>query len=54
MNDVKSKDIVGRGTREGAAFFRDWFQDLTQKAEAGETAAYVFVFLGPYERPKMK
>jgi len=43
MNEVKSKDIVGRGTREGAAFFRDWFQDLTQKAEAEETAAYVFV-----------
>ncbi len=43
MNEVKSKEIVGRGTREGAAFFRDWFQDLTQKAEAGETAAYVFV-----------
>ncbi|MCH7612217.1 MAG: 2-hydroxyacyl-CoA dehydratase, partial [Candidatus Marinimicrobia bacterium] len=43
MNEVKSKEIVGRGTREGAAFFRDWFQDLTQKAEKGETAAYVFV-----------
>ncbi len=43
MNEVKSKDIVGRGTREGAALFRDWFQDLTKKAEEGETAAYVFV-----------
>lgn len=43
MNEVKSKEIVGRGTREGATFFRDWFQDLTQKAEEGKTAAYVFV-----------
>ena len=43
MNNVTKKDIVGRGTREGAALFRDWFQDLTQKAEDDETAAYVFV-----------
>ena len=43
MNDTMKKEIVGRGTREGAALFRDWFQDLTQKAENGETAAYVFV-----------
>ncbi|MBU36019.1 MAG: hypothetical protein CMG29_02255, partial [Candidatus Marinimicrobia bacterium] len=43
MNKVQSKEIVGRGTREGATLFRDWFQDLTKKAEEGETAAYVFV-----------
>jgi benzoyl-CoA reductase subunit B len=43
MNEIKNKEMVGRGTREGAALFRDWFQDLTDKAEKGETAAYVFV-----------
>jgi benzoyl-CoA reductase subunit B len=43
MNEIKNIDMVGRGTREGAALFRDWFQDLTEKAEKGETAAYVFV-----------
>ena len=43
MNDTLKKEMVGRGTREGAALFRDWFQDLTEKAKNGETAAYVFV-----------
>ncbi len=43
MNEINNKEMVGRGTREGAALFRDWFQDLTEKAEKGETAAYVFV-----------
>ncbi len=43
MDEIKNKEMVGRGTREGAALFRDWFQDLTDKAERGETAAYVFV-----------
>lgn len=43
MNEIKSKEMVGRGTREGAALFRDWFQNLTEKAEKGENAAYVFV-----------
>lgn len=43
MNEIKNKEMVGRGTREGAALFRDWFQDLTEKAEKGETTAYVFV-----------
>ena len=43
MKTTESNGIVGRGTREGAALFRDWFQDLTQKAEAGNSAAYVFV-----------
>ena len=35
--------IVGRGNREGAALFRQWFNELTQAAEAGKGAAYVFV-----------
>ena len=43
MKTTESNGIVGRGTREGASLFRDWFQDLSQKAEAGNSAAYVFV-----------
>ncbi|MCC6187523.1 MAG: 2-hydroxyacyl-CoA dehydratase [Anaerolineales bacterium] len=38
-----SNDLVGRGAREGARLFRDWFQELTQAGERGEPAAYVFV-----------
>ena len=36
-------ELVGRGNKEGAALFRKWFAELTQKAEEGEGAAYVFV-----------
>ena len=36
-------DIVGRGVKEGAALFREWFNELTAVAEKGEGAAYVFV-----------
>lgn len=43
MNNADSKNIVGRGTREGASLFRDWFQGLSQTAEEGRPAAYVFV-----------
>ncbi|RMF57693.1 MAG: hypothetical protein D6743_18620 [Calditrichaeota bacterium] len=39
----KDSEIVGRGNREGARLFREWFQDLTRVAEEGGTAAYVFV-----------
>ncbi len=35
--------IVGRGARDGAALFRDWFQELTVAAEEGRPGAYVFV-----------
>ncbi|MBI4969157.1 MAG: 2-hydroxyacyl-CoA dehydratase [Rhodospirillales bacterium] len=35
--------IVGRGAREGAKLFRDWFAELSQLAERGEGAAYCFV-----------
>ncbi len=38
-----SDDIVGRGSKDGAALFRDWFQELTGVAEQGKGAAYVFV-----------
>ncbi len=38
-----SEDLVGRGNKDGAALFRDWFTDLTNVAEEGRGAAYVFV-----------
>ncbi len=36
-------DLIGRGTREGAQLFRDWFAGLTELAESGRPAVYVFV-----------
>ena len=35
--------IVGRGNRDGAQLFRDWFAELSKTAENGGQAAYVFV-----------
>ncbi len=35
--------IVGRGNREGARLFRDWYDELTLAAEQERGAAYVFV-----------
>ncbi len=35
--------IVGRGNRDGARLFREWFEGLSAAAERGERAAYVFV-----------
>ncbi len=35
--------IVGRGNRDGAQLFREWFEELTAAAEAGRGSAYVFV-----------
>jgi len=43
MSDGSSQTIVGRGNKEGAALFRAWFEELTQAAEQGREAAYVFV-----------
>jgi len=36
-------ELVGRGINEGARLFRDWFAELSQVAEAGQGAAYIFV-----------
>jgi benzoyl-CoA reductase subunit B len=36
-------DIVGRGNRDGAALFRDWFSSLGEAAADGRGGAYVFV-----------
>ena len=38
-----TEEIVGRGNREGAQLFRDWFTSLNETAETGGLAAYVFV-----------
>lgn len=35
--------IVGRGAREGARLTREWFTSLTEAANEGKKAAYVFV-----------
>ena len=35
--------VVGRGNREGARLFRQWFDELTRAAEEGRGGAYVFV-----------
>jgi benzoyl-CoA reductase subunit B len=35
--------IIGRGRKEGARLFREWFGDLTSAGDRGEMAAYVFV-----------
>ncbi|KAA3601497.1 MAG: hypothetical protein DWQ06_07710 [Calditrichaeota bacterium] len=37
------KNIVGRGNKDGAALFRDWFSSLNDVAERNERSAYVFV-----------
>lgn len=43
-NEMTEKhDIVGRGNRDGARLFQQWFNQLNQTAAAGGTAAYVFV-----------
>ncbi len=44
MSLVTTPDaLVGRANRDGARLFRDWFGTLTQAAEEGRRAAYVFV-----------
>ncbi len=43
MAEDKQLDIVGRGNIEGANLFRDWFKELSDAAERGQGAAYVFV-----------
>ncbi len=42
MTADKSK-LVGRGMRDGAKLFRNWFGDLSRAAEEKQGAAYVFV-----------
>lgn len=40
---TKPHELVGRGNRDGAQLFRDWFSDLSATAANGGKAAYVFV-----------
>lgn len=40
--DDRSK-LIGRGAREGARLFREWFDALTGAPQRGEPTAYVFV-----------
>ncbi len=42
-NESKKTEIVGRGNKDGAQLFRDWFGELSTAAENGDPAAYVFV-----------
>jgi len=39
----ESPELVGRGKREGARLFREWFEELTRAAEEEAPTAYVFV-----------
>ena len=43
MADVSDATIVGRGNKDGARLFREWFEGLGAAAAAGKGAAYVFV-----------
>ncbi|MEK7277444.1 MAG: 2-hydroxyacyl-CoA dehydratase family protein [Chloroflexota bacterium] len=44
MTENQSTDtLVGRGARDGAQLFRDWFQNMTEAPDRGEKAAYVMV-----------
>ncbi len=44
MSDQKTEQgLVGRGNREGADLFRQWFSELNRTANSGGSAAYVFV-----------
>ncbi len=42
-NEQQPDGIVGRGNREGADLFRQWFSELNRTADQGGSAAYVFV-----------
>lgn len=47
MERMESKSntetLVGRGNRDGAQLFRDWYADLSETARTGGQSAYVFV-----------
>ncbi|GMV05309.1 MAG: hypothetical protein AMXMBFR53_15880 [Gemmatimonadota bacterium] len=38
-----ANELVGRGARDGARLFREWFDDLGEAARNGDPTAYVFV-----------
>ncbi len=41
--DANGSELVGRGNRDGAQLFREWFQSLGTTADQSGNAAYVFV-----------
>jgi benzoyl-CoA reductase subunit B len=43
MSESDAQTIIGRGNRDGARLFRDWYADLTAAAAGGRRGAYVFV-----------
>ena len=44
MTQTKTDEtLVGRGNRDGAQLFRDWFSELNDVADQGGQSAYVFV-----------
>src|SRR5512140_3340882 len=43
MTPGAKAEIVGRGNRDGARLFREWFDDLGRAAAEGRGGAYVFV-----------
>jgi benzoyl-CoA reductase subunit B len=43
VSDIDSVDIVGRGAKDGARLFREWFGELSTVPEGNGQAAYVFV-----------
>jgi benzoyl-CoA reductase subunit B len=43
MAQTTADGIVGRGNKDGARLFREWFAGLTRAAEEGRGGAYVFV-----------
>ena len=43
MGQDSQNEIVGRGARDGAELFRQWFSSLGETAEQGAQCAYVFV-----------
>jgi benzoyl-CoA reductase subunit B len=57
MTSVGETGIVGRGNKDGARLFREWFQGLGAAAAEGRGAAYVFVMgslaelLGVFDLP---
>jgi benzoyl-CoA reductase subunit B len=43
MTEVTGDTLVGRGNKDGAELFRQWFTELTQAAAEDRRGAYVFV-----------
>ena len=43
MSSAHTAEIVGRGARDGASLFKEWYDELQLVAEAERGAAYVFV-----------